>query len=60
MKAARSELRQILPQISLFEFDQRFGMFEEFELYDFVKPTELPSKTSGISALVLLDADTVS
>ncbi|KAI4213508.1 MAG: hypothetical protein LQ351_004009 [Letrouitia transgressa] len=32
------------PQICLLEFDQRFGVFEEFVHYDFQSPTKLPSQ----------------
>ncbi|KAI4245740.1 MAG: hypothetical protein L6R40_002268 [Gallowayella cf. fulva] len=43
------------PQVSLFEFDERFSVFEEFVHYDFQSPTKLPGERKGAYDRILCD-----
>ena len=44
-----------IPQISLLEFDERFGVFPEFIRYDFEKPLELESSLEDRYDRILCD-----
>lgn len=43
------------PQITLLEFDERFGVFKEFVSYDFEHPTRLPAEMKGTYDRVICD-----
>lgn len=42
-------------QITLLEFDTRFGVFSEFQFYDFKSPTKLPSEMKGRFDRIIID-----
>ncbi|KAI9680760.1 MAG: hypothetical protein M1817_004200 [Caeruleum heppii] len=42
MKILASDETNIKPKITLFEYDDRFGVFDEFVHYDFHQPLQLP------------------
>ena len=43
------------PNISLLEFDDRFGVFKEFVKYDFEQPTRLPAELRGRFSCIICD-----
>jgi 16S rRNA G966 N2-methylase RsmD len=43
------------PQITLLEFDERFGVFKEFVKYDFEQPIKLPSELKGQFDAIICD-----
>jgi hypothetical protein len=42
-------------QITLLEFDTRFGVFSEFQFYDFKFPTKLPSELKAMFDTIIID-----
>jgi hypothetical protein len=42
-------------QITLLEFDTRFGVFSEFQVYDFKFPTNLPAEMKGSFDRIIID-----
>ena len=43
------------PQMTLLEFDDRFGVFKEFVKYDFEQPTKLPIELKGNFDIIICD-----
>jgi hypothetical protein len=43
------------PQITLLEFDERFGVFKEFVRYNFEEPTKLPTELKGSFDRIIVD-----
>ncbi|KAL0260593.1 Protein-lysine N-methyltransferase efm5 [Diplodia seriata] len=51
----RSDEYKIRPEVTLLEFDERFGVFKEWVPYDFMFPTRLPPNLKGQFDRIICD-----